>query len=83
MVSDKIKQEVLLDKETLRLLSIQAEAEGQDLLIYLEEVLRDRANNRELSAEYKTMMDEIIRKDDAGELNYISEDEFRYRVAKK
>ena len=77
MVKDKIKQEVLLDKETIRILSGQAEESGKELSTYLEDVLREQAENRELSDEYKTMMDEMIRKHDAGELNFTPWSEFK------
>ena len=37
----------------------------------------------EITEEYKSMMDEILEKDEKGELNFISEEEFRNRCKKR
>jgi predicted transcriptional regulator len=83
MVQDKIKQEVSLDKETFKLLSILAEKEGQDISDYMEHVLKDKANSLELTDDYKAMMDEMLRKHDAGELNYTPWEEVKKRIRRR
>ncbi|WP_128330712.1 hypothetical protein [Apibacter sp. HY039] len=74
---DKIRKEVSLDNQTLALLQIQAEKEGRKLKNYLEHILKQKANEFELSDEYKTLMDEILAKHEKGEVNYTSWDSFK------
>lgn len=68
----KIRKEVSLDNQTLALLQIQAEKEGRKLKNYLEHILKQKANEFELSEEYKTLMDEMLDKHEKGEVNYTS-----------
>ncbi len=82
MLQDKKRKEVTLDNETLTLLQIQAEKEGRKLKNYMEHVLREKANDFELTDEYKVMMDEMLDKHGKGELNYISKEEFFKRIAR-
>ncbi len=77
MLKNKTRKEVSLDTQTLALLQFQAEKEGRNLKNYMEHILREKANNMELKEEYKTMMDDVLDKHKKGELNYISEEEFR------
>jgi len=82
MIQNKKRKEVTLDNETLTLLQIQAEKEGRKLKNYMEHVLREKANDFELTEEYKVMMDEMLDKHEKGELNYISKKEFFKRIAR-
>lgn len=74
------KSEIALNKETLTLLKIQAEKVGENLINYMEKVLKEKANEFELSDDYKLMMDDLLEKHNKGELNYISEEAFFKRV---
>ncbi|MBN4047043.1 hypothetical protein JYU05_00695 [bacterium AH-315-P13] len=82
MIQDRKRKEVTLDNETLTLLQIQAEKEGRKLKNYMEHVLREKANDFELTDEYKVMMDEMLDKHEKGKLNYISKEEFFKRIAR-
>lgn len=79
----KNRKEVKLDPETLAILQIQAEKQGRKLKNYMEQILKERANNFELTEEYKASMDKILDKHYEGKLKYISEDEFRRLTARK
>ena len=83
MIQDKKRKEVSLDNDTLALLQIQAEKEGRKLKNYMEHILKEKANNLELTDNYKAMMDNMLSKHEKEELNYISENEFRKRTARK
>lgn len=83
MIQDRKRKEVSLSNDTLALLQIQAEKEGRKLKNYMEHVLREKANSFKLTDDYKAMMDEMLNKHESGELNYISEDEFRKLTARK
>jgi len=82
MLKDKMRKEVTLDKETISLLQIQAEKEGRKLKNYMEHILRNKANEFELTNEYKEMMNNLLDKNENGELNFISEKDFRRRTAR-
>jgi 3-isopropylmalate dehydratase small subunit len=82
MLKDKMRKEVTLDKETISLLQIQAEKEGRKLKNYMEHILRNKANEFELTNEYKKMMNNLLDKNENGELNFISEKDFRRKTAR-
>ncbi len=82
MTRNRKRKEVSLDTETLALLQIQADREGRKLKNYMEHILKEKANDFELTDEYKAMMDEMLDKHEKGELNYISKDEFFKRIAR-
>jgi len=82
MLQNRKRKEVTLDNETLTLLQIQAEKEGRKLKNYMEHVLREKANDFQLTDEYKVMMDEMLDKHEKGELNYISKETFFKRIAR-
>ena len=82
MLQEKKRKEVSLDNDTLALLQIQAEREGRKLKNYMEHILREKANDFELTDEYKAMMDEMLDKHKKGELNYISKEEFFKRITR-
>lgn len=82
MLKNKKRKEVLLDAETVALLQIQAEKEGRNLKNYMEHILRERANNFELTDEYKSMMDDLLNRHEKGDLKYIDKDEFFKRITR-
>ena len=83
MITAKNKKEVNLDAQTISLLQIQADKEGRELKDYMETVLTEKANEFELTDEYKAMMDKLLDKHQQGKLDYISEDDFRKLTARK
>lgn len=83
MLQNKKRKEVSLERDTLVLLEIQAQKEGRKLKNYMEQVLREKANSFELTDEYKAMMDNLLEKHQKGELNYMSESEFRKITVRK
>ncbi|WP_158838934.1 hypothetical protein [Polaribacter sp. L3A8] len=78
--SSIVMRKVSLEPETLALLKFQAEKKGDKLINYMETILKEKAIEFELSDEYKLMMDDLLKKHDRKELNYISEEEFFKRV---
>ncbi len=83
MIKTKKRKEVLLDEETIAILEFQAERQGRKLKNYMEFILKEKADDYELTDEYKTMMDEMLVKEERGELNFISEEEFKRRLIHK
>ena len=67
---EKTRKEISLDSKTLALLQIQAEKEGRKLKNYMEQILKEKANEFELSDEYKTTMDAMLLRHEKGEINY-------------
>lgn len=83
MLKNKKRKEVILEAEILALLQIQAEKQGRNLKNYMEHILREKANQFELTDEYKAMMDEILAKHKNGESDYLSKKEFLENIARK
>jgi 3-isopropylmalate dehydratase small subunit len=79
MIKAKKRKEVLLDEETIAILEFQAERQGRKLKNYMEFILKEKADDFELTDEHKAMIDEMLAKEERGELNFISEEEFRKR----
>lgn len=67
-IQAKNRKEITLDTQTLTILQFKAEKQGRKLKNYMEQILKEHANNFELTAEYKAMMDEILNKHEKGEL---------------
>ncbi|OUS13342.1 hypothetical protein A9Q93_09480 [Nonlabens dokdonensis] len=82
MSGDKKRKELNLDRDTIAILSIQAEKEGRNLKNYMEDILKDKANCSELNDEYKLMIDKKLQNHKIGELDYISEEEFRKQTSR-
>jgi 3-isopropylmalate dehydratase small subunit len=72
MIQAKNRKEITLDTQTLAILQFQAEKQGRKLKNYMEQILKEQANNFELTDEYKAMMDEMLDKHEKGELKYTS-----------
>lgn len=80
MLKERKRKEVTLDAQTIDILTKQAEQEGRKLKNYMEHILKQKAQDYELSDDYKKMMDEMLERDKRGELNFISEEEFRKQL---
>jgi len=83
MIQERKRKEVSLDNDTLALLQIQAEKEGRKLKNYMEHILREKANNFELSDEYKVMMDGMLDKHEKGQLNYTPWEDVKKQLRRK
>ncbi|MGB5982132.1 MAG: hypothetical protein WBG46_08315 [Nonlabens sp.] len=80
MINEKQRKEVSLDRNTIAILSVQAEREGRKLKNYMENILREQANSFELTDDYKLMMDEKLNNYNKGRVKTISEENFRKQV---
>ena len=76
----KIRKQVSLDSETIEALKNQADKTGKNLKEYMEFILRERANEFEITDEYMIMMDEILVQHDKREINYIPWEEAKNQV---
>ncbi len=83
MLKNKKRKEITLDIETIALLEIQAEREGRKLKNYMEHVLKEKANDIELTDAYKAIMDEMLDKHEKGELNYTPWEEVKKQLLSK
>ncbi|MCF6306713.1 MAG: hypothetical protein L3J09_02030 [Flavobacteriaceae bacterium] len=83
MMLQKKRKEVSLNEETIVLLKIQAEKEGRNLKNFMEQILIKKAQDFELSNEYKLMMDEMLEKHKKGELNYAPWEDVKNKVFQK
>lgn len=70
MISNKKRKEVSLDQETIALLELQAKSEGRKLKNYMEYILREKANDFQLTEDYKKMMDLTLDNFDKGTINF-------------
>jgi uncharacterized protein with von Willebrand factor type A (vWA) domain len=68
------RKEISLDSQTIAVLQIRAEKDGRKLKNYLEQILKEKANELALSAEYKALMDEALQNHENGNSNYKSWD---------
>lgn len=80
MLRQRENKSISLKKETLNLLKIQADKKGIDLSAYIESILENKANNFELSNEYKSEMDNILNKHKKGNLKYFDKENFFKRI---
>ncbi len=83
MIPTKNRKEVSLDDQTIAILQIQAEKEGRNLKNFMEHILKQKANDFELTDAYKEMIDQKLEKHYAKKLNYISEEDFRKSTTRK
>jgi len=83
MIQAKSRKEISLDAETLSILQIQAERQGRKLKNYMEQVLKEKADNFELTEEYKIMMDEMLDKHEKEELKYTSWEDAKKELFRK
>ena len=76
----KNRKEVSLDSQTLAILQIQADRDGRKLKNYLEQILKEKANEFELTDEYKAIMDEMLEEKSKGRLNFTSWEDFKTEI---
>ncbi|MBS1572285.1 MAG: hypothetical protein JST62_07835 [Bacteroidetes bacterium] len=82
MITTKNRKEISLDSQTLAILQIQADREGRKLKNYMEQILKEKANDFELTDEYKTLMDEMLEKQSKGIVHYTSWEDFKSDISK-
>jgi len=83
MIQDKKRKEVSLDEETIALLEIQAKQDGRKLKNFMEQILIEKANDFDLSDEYKVMMDRMLKKHEEGNLDYTIWEEVKKELFRK
>lgn len=66
----KKRKEVSLDINTIELLELQAKIEGRNLKNYMEHILREKANDFQLTEDYKKMMDKTLADFEKGAINF-------------
>ena len=82
MITTKNRKEVSLDAQTLAILQIQADRDGRKLKNYMEQILREKANEFELTEEYKALMDDMLDKHNEGKVAYTSWDDFKAEISR-
>ena len=82
MITTKNIKEVSLDAQTLAILQIQADRDGRKLKNYMEQILKEKANEFELTEEYKALMDDMLEKHNEGKVAYTSWDDFKAEISR-
>lgn len=82
MALTKNRKEVTLDGQTMAILQIQAEKEGRKLKNYMEHILKEKANEFELTDEYKAIMDTFLDKHTNENANYTPWENFKNEITK-
>ena len=82
MITTKNRKEVSLDAQTLAILQIQADRDGRKLKNYMEQILKEKANEFELTEEYKALMDDMLDKHNEGKVAYTSWDDFKAEISR-
>jgi hypothetical protein len=82
MITTKNRKEVSLDAQTLAILQIQADRDGRKLKNYMERILKEKANEFELTEEYKALMDDMLEKHNKGKVSYTSWDDFKAEISR-
>lgn len=82
MNTAKNRKEVSLDAQTLAILQMQADRDGRKLKNYMEQILKEKANEFELTEEYKELMDKILDKHNEGKVTYTSWNDFKTEISR-
>lgn len=82
MITAKNRKEVSLDAQTLAILQIQADRDGRKLKNYMEQILKEKANEFELTEEYKGLMDDMLEKHNEGKVAYTSWGDFKAEISR-
>ena len=82
MITTKNRKEVSLDAQTLAILQIQADRDGRKLKNCMEQILKEKANEFELTEEYKALMDDMLEKHNEGKVSYTSWDDFKAEISR-
>jgi len=79
----KTKKLIELEDKTIAILEEQAKLQKRSLKNYLEFMIEDRALYfSEPSEEYKAMMDDMLKRQENGEIKWISSEEVRKRYGR-
>lgn len=79
----KIKKLIELDNKTLAILEKEAKLQKRSLKNYIEFTLHETALNlSEPSEEYKAIMDDMLEKQENGEIKWVSSKEVRARYGR-
>ncbi|WP_036841346.1 hypothetical protein [Polaribacter sp. Hel_I_88] len=70
MIQNKKRKEVTLDANIIELLELQAKREGRKLKNFMEYVLCEKANDFQLTEDYKKMMDKTLDDFDKGNIKF-------------
>lgn len=70
MIKNTKRKEVILDVNTIELLELQAKKQGRKLKNYMEQVLIEKANDFQLTDEYKQMMDIVLNNFDNNTIDF-------------
>ncbi|SFI13280.1 hypothetical protein [Halpernia frigidisoli] len=81
MLQTKNRKEISLDNQTLAILQLQADKEGRKLKNYMESILNEKANNFELTDEYKSLIDDMLEKHQNKKIKYSSWDDFKVEIS--
>lgn len=82
MNTAKNRKEVSLDAQTLAILQMQADRDGRKLKNYMEQILKEKANEFELTEEYKELMDKMLDKHNEGKVTYTSWNDFKTEISR-
>lgn len=80
MVQNKKRKEVALDANIIELLELQAKREGRKLKNYMEYILSEKANDFQLTDDYKKMMDKTLDDFDKGNIKFKSWDSVKSKM---
>lgn len=81
MNNSKKRKEIVLDSDVLEILELQAKREGRKLKNYMEHVLCEKANDFQLTEEYKLMMDKTLTDFRNGNLSFKSWKELNENIS--
>ena len=80
MIQNKKRKEVALDANIIELLELQAKREGRKLKNYMEYILSEKANDFQLTDDYKKMMDKTLDEFDKGNIKFKSWDAVKSKM---
>ena len=80
MIQNKKRKEVALDANIIELLELQAKREGRKLKNYMEYILSEKANDFQLTDDYKKMMDKTLDEFDKGNIKFKSWDSVKSKM---
>ena len=79
-IKNRFRKEIVLDAQTIAMLSFKAEKEGRNLKNYIEHILKEKAENLVLSESYKENINSWLEKEKEGKVNFISKEIFLKRI---
>lgn len=82
MIQNKKRKEVALDANIIELLELQAKREGRKLKNYMEHILNEKANDFQLTDDYKKMMDKTLDDFDKGNIKFKNWDAVKIKMIK-